>query len=130
MPSLFRPFPAASGDLNLPTPLMPENVGPTSIPELTPRAPAPYSFSQPSLVSHCPICQVEFGNENLEEVQRHVNRHMDESCRECPVCSEKFELTVPQDQYEAHVQEHFQDQVRGPGTLRTTISKIQYFSSP
>ena len=133
-PSLFQPFPPAPGVEHqpslqttgvLPRPLQPENVGPTSlasvtsgtsIPELTPRAPAPYSFSQPSLVSHCPICQVEFGNENLEEVQRHVNRHMDESCRECPVCSEKFELTVPQDQYEAHVQEHFQDQVRGPGT--------------
>merc|ERR1719412_3221182 len=89
MPSLFQPFPPSSGAL--PTPLMPENVDPTSssIPELSPRAPAPYSFAQPEVpatVSRCPICEVEFTTQNFPEIQQHVNQHIDESesYKECP----------------------------------------------
>ena len=114
MPSLFQPFPPASGVL--PTPLMPENIDPTTapIPELTARLPAPYSFAQteaPAVVSQCPICEVEFTTENFLEIQQHVNRHIDESYRECPVCNQKFGKDIPQQQFEDHVQQHFQDQV-------------------
>ena len=120
-PSLFQPFPPGSGSGVLPSPLQPENVGPStlsstlssisSVPELTPRAPAPYSFSQPSFVSHCPLCQMEFTTESLLQIQEHVNRHIDESYHECPVCNMKFDMEVPQSQFEDHVQEHFRDQV-------------------
>jgi len=131
MPSLFQPFPAASvvqsqpQPLPLPTPLMPENVGPTgppsSIPELIPRPPAPYSFSQSSTVSqsapvsHCPICQKEFTRETFLEIQQHVNHHIDDNCHECPICNKKFDKELPQSQFEDHVQEHFSDQL----SLRT-----------
>lgn len=115
MPSLFQPFPPTSG--TLPTPLMPENIDPTtsSIPELSPRVPAPYSFTQPEVpapVSQCPICEVEFTNqETFLEIQQHVNQHIDESYHECPVCNQKFGKDLPQAQFEDHVQQHFSDQL-------------------
>ena len=116
MPSLFQPFPPSSGIL--PTPLMPENIDPTtsSIPELNPRVPAPYSYAQPEVpaaVSHCPICEVEFTTQNFLEIQQHVNQHIDETYKECPVCNQKFGMDLPQAQFEDHVQQHFpqQDQV-------------------
>ena len=113
MPSLFQPFPPSSG--TLPTPLMPENIDPTSssIPELSPRVPAPYSFTQPEVpatVPRCPICEVEFTTQTFLEIQRHVFQHIvktDESYKQCPVCNQKFGKDLPQTQFEAHVLQHF-----------------------
>ena len=138
-PILHRPQPPfvesqASASAPLPTPLLPDNCHPSTIPELVPRRPAPYSTcsnnnssnnSTPerssagasvmsSLVQHsllkCPLCADTFDQEKVEDLQRHVNKHIDDNYKNCPMCNEKFDKDVPQKDFEEHVQQHFKDQ--------------------
>merc|ERR1719392_342973 len=130
---IFRPQPGAGdGAAALPHPLMPENVDPTTlIPELTPRTPAPYgssSSSSPTSPSsranappapaeatfinetsllNCPLCDDKFPAHQVDKLQQHVNKHIDENYKNCPMCDMKFDRNVPQREYEEHVQEHF-----------------------
>ena len=117
--SLFRPLGLQNGSgAPLPRPLMPEIVAPTSsIPELTPKSPAPYSSAPESrhevkTILNCPLCEKTFPQDCLEELQAHVNNHIDTDTRSCPMCDARFGVEAPQSEYEAHVQEHFRDQVK------------------
>ena len=105
---------------------MPENVDPTTlIPELTPRQSSPYSvvFTNHTPSSSffsvqrgeeqlllCPMCPETFAKEKVEDIQKHVNEHMDQDYKNCPMCNKKFDKDTPQKHFEEHVQEHFKDQ--------------------
>ena len=117
--SLFRPLGLQNGSgATLPRPLMPEIVSQTSsIPELTPRSPALYSSApetrhEVKTILNCPLCEKTFPQDCLEKLQAHVNNHIDTDSRSCPMCDARFGVEAPQSEYEAHVQEHFRDQVR------------------
>ena len=122
--SLFRPLGLQSGlGAALPSPLMPEVVAPTStisaIPELTPRLPAPYSSGpetrhEVKTILNCPLCEATFPQDRLDQLQAHVDNHIDTDTdtRSCPMCEARFWVEAPQHEYEAHVQEHFRDQVK------------------
>ena len=74
-------------------------------------------------VKICPMCNQEFSRLKMEEFQMHVfdcfdsneegpvtlqagNTNNDDD-RTCPMCSETFPLTIPQETYEQHVLAHF-----------------------
>jgi len=107
------------------------------VPELIPRQPAPYSGGQqqnqgaeasappkedspapPEVFGHptdtgsttleCPICSYMFNATQVEELQQHVDQHLNNK-RACPMCPQFFEMTQ-QEQFEAHVQQHFIEQ--------------------
>jgi len=133
MPSLFNPIveaPIANTNtgakpkrgvpnITLPVPLIPDNVGPTSIPELVPRRPAPYSMgaaAKPAATQlNCPLCEVTFPSDQIDKLQEHVNRHIDDTTKTCPMCPRLFDKDTSQRDYEEHVQEHFEQQqsIRG-----------------
>lgn len=115
--SLFRPLGLHNGaGAALPSPLIPEVVAPASvIPELTPRLPAPYSSGpqtrhEVKTILNCPLCEATFPQDSLEQLQAHVNNHIDTDTRSCPMCEARFGVEAPQSEYEAHVQDHFRDQ--------------------
>ena len=117
--SLFRPLGLHNGaGAALPSPLIPEVVAPASvIPELTPRLPAPYSSGpqtrhEVKTILNCPLCEATFPQDSLEQLQAHVNNHIDTDTRSCPMCEARFGVEAPQSEYEAHVQDHFRDQVK------------------
>ena len=119
MASLFRPLGLHNGSgAALPSPLIPEVVAPASpIPELTPRLPAPYRSGphtqhEVKNILNCPLCEETFPQNSLDELQAHVNNHIDTDTRSCPMCEARFGVEAPQSEYEAHVQEHFRDQVK------------------
>jgi len=136
MPSLFHPFPPTSDrtqamvvDPYLPAPILPENIDPTVlIPELQPRAPAPYACSSgsssdtPEILHEdaaapnnmvdekleCPMCDTTFPIGSSELLQNHVHQHLD-NVVECPICGKTYEKKN-QSTFEEHVQEHFKEQ--------------------
>ena len=76
----------------------------------------------------CPVCGQDFSHVPMEDFQAHVYECFDEegpetmkapgeersanigvggSDRTCPVCNERFEISVPQAEYERHVHNHF-----------------------
>jgi len=134
MPSLFNPIVEAQNvnpntgarpkhgvfsNVPLPVPLVPDNVGPTSIPELVPRRPAPYSMGAAAIPAatqlNCPLCEVTFSSDQIDKLQEHVNRHIDDTTKTCPMCERLFDKDTSQRDYEEHVQEHFEQQqsIRG-----------------
>lgn len=78
-------------------------------------------------VKICPMCNQEFSRLTLDQFQMHVFECFDNSDespatlqasagtpgndedRTCPMCSETFPLTIPQETYEQHVLSHFGD---------------------
>jgi len=122
----------------LPTPLLPENIDPTvGVPELQPRAPAPYSMSnqqediifsrtenvaqerqeqpqkdqeQPRSMEEPPRQECPLCGEmfHVSELEFHVEQHMANTI-ECPVCSKTFDIK-DQGLAEEHVQGHFNEE--------------------
>ena len=72
----------------------------------------------------CPVCSADFSHYSMDEFQTHVFECFDDSDgpetlhaeqtvnstdRICPMCSAVFPETVPQQEFETHVQTHFED---------------------
>ncbi|XP_074652134.1 uncharacterized protein LOC141906728 [Tubulanus polymorphus] len=75
----------------------------------------------------CPICRMDFANTliTMEEIQQHVleccetpdelegeiipGHVISEDDRVCPVCSEQYPDSIPQADYESHVNSHFDE---------------------
>lgn len=77
-----------------------------------------------SALKICPVCNLECSRLTMEQFQMHVVECFDnndeapatlqpsgtgEDDRVCPMCSESFPLTIPQETYEQHVLAHFGD---------------------
>lgn len=80
--------------------------------DLNSRAQAFRSIGHPtdtgSTTLECPICSYMFNATQVEELQQHVDQHLNNK-RACPMCPQFFEMTQ-QEQFEEHVQQHFVEQ--------------------
>ena len=69
---------------------------------------------------NCPLCEVTFPSDQIDKLQEHVNRHIDDTTKTCPMCPRLFDKDTSQRDYEEHVQEHFEQQQ--VNTLKKTIN--------
>ena len=53
----------------------------------------------------CSRCSAVFDSDS--QLAQHIASHDDEPFSICPMCQEKFADEVPQDEFEAHVNSHF-----------------------
>ncbi|XP_046334213.2 tax1-binding protein 1 homolog [Haliotis rufescens] len=70
----------------------------------------------------CPVCSRDFAPMPMEDFQTHVFECFDDSSapetlrpgqieRICPMCNDLFPETVPQEEFEKHVQTHFEQEI-------------------
>eukprot|EP00092_Neocalanus_flemingeri_P084658 GFUD01106393.1.p1 GENE.GFUD01106393.1~~GFUD01106393.1.p1 ORF type:complete len:650 (-),score=170.66 GFUD01106393.1:383-2332(-) len=68
----------------------------------------------PPFLLQCPICLADFSQSSTQELEAHADSCQDfysaENVRTCFICVQEFPSSVPQMEYENHVQGHFMEE--------------------